>query len=188
MRKAGAQNQCWGPFLSSPMIPFAPTRFSLSLSQPTLTLLVSVARVSQKVDFSGSQTGAPLQPFVAPLLAEFTAALDACSSGSGVGGAPSSCQEKSAAQAQSPAAPSPAATATVSLAARGLADMITRPPAALVGQGDVDGVVGELAAVLGEPRTWRGGVGGGEGEDGASAGGVCVNEGTAASAVLSALR
>eukprot|EP00752_Nemacystus_decipiens_P008715 g7777.t1 len=149
------------------------------------------AAVDDKVDFSGSQAGAPLQPFVAPLLAEFTAALDACTINT-VGGAPSLCEEEKPPPPPPPPSPSPAATATVSLAARGLADVIARPPAALVGQEDVDGVVGKLVAVLGEPRAWRGGlgVGVGEGEGGeeASAGGVWVGEGTAAFAVLSALR
>lgn len=129
-----------------------------------------------QVDFSGSQGGAPLQPYVDPLLSEFSAALTGrCGSG---GEASSLPQETSAATRPTSSA---ASAATVSLASRGLSDIITRPPASLVEGGKIEDVVRSLVAVLASPEAWEGG--GGEEEGGAG-----VGEGTAALAVLTALR
>ncbi|CAN0144630.1 unnamed protein product, partial [Ectocarpus sp. 8 AP-2014] len=133
-----------------------------------------------QVDFSGSQGGAPLQPYVDPLLSEFSAALTGHSGGGGGGGGEaSSLPPQEAPAAARP--PSAAAAATVSLASRGLSDVITRPPASLVGESKIQDVVRSLVAVLASPGAWEGG--GGE-EEGASG----VGEGTAALAVLTALR
>ncbi|CAN0285691.1 unnamed protein product [Ectocarpus fasciculatus] len=132
------------------------------------------AAVDDKVDFSGSQGGAPLQPYVDPLLSEFSAALTGHVRGGG-GEASSLPQEEAS------AATSAAAAATVSLASRGLSDIITRPPASLVEGGKIEDVVRSLAAVLASPGAWK--RGGGEGEGGAE-----VGEGTAALAVLTSLR
>ncbi|CAM9457380.1 unnamed protein product, partial [Ectocarpus sp. 12 AP-2014] len=139
------------------------------------------AAVDDKVDFSGSQGGAPLQPYVDPLLSEFSAALTGHSghSGGGGGGEASSLPPQAAPAAARP--PSAAAAATVSLASRGLSDVITRPPASLVEVGKIQDVVRSLVAVLASPGAWEGG--GGEEE-----GGSGVGEGTAALAVLTALR
>lgn len=126
---------------------------------------------------------------MAALLAEFTAALDGCCSGwcGGGGGGESSLQEPATPRPP----PSPAVTATARLAARGLSDMITRPPVALVGEDKVEGVVRSLTSVLAAPGAWGGS--GGEGGAGVvgGAGGIGaagVDEGTAAFAVLAALR
>ncbi|CAM9842381.1 unnamed protein product, partial [Hapterophycus canaliculatus] len=138
------------------------------------------AAVDDKVDFSGSQGGAPVEPFVAPLLAEFSAALD------GFAGDGASCPSPSCRQ-QTPTAPwrlPPAVKATVGFAARGLSDIITRPPATLVGEDDVEAVVLSLAKALAAPGAWEGG--GGE-EDGGR-GGAGVDDGTAAYALLAAIR
>lgn len=73
--------------------------------------------------------------------------------------------------------------------------MVARPPAALVEQRQVEGVVRRLASVLAAPVAWGGGDGGGGrggGDAGAGAAGaaerVCLDEGSVAFAVLSALR
>ncbi|CAN0580837.1 unnamed protein product, partial [Ectocarpus sp. 12 AP-2014] len=98
--------------------------------------------------------GAPLQPYVDPLLSEFSAALTGHSGHSGGGGEASSLPPQAAPAAARP--PSAAAAATVSLASRGLSDVITRPPASLVEEGKIQDVVRSLVAVLASPGAWEG--------------------------------
>lgn len=131
------------------------------------------------MDFSGSQGGAPIEPFVPALLAEFSAALAGCGD-DGIS-SPSSCRQHAPAPRWRP---SHAVIATVGFAARGLSDVISRPPVPLVGKEHVEAAVLSLATALAAPGAWEGG--GGD-EEGARRG-AGVEEGTAAYAVLAALR
>eukprot|EP00904_Undaria_pinnatifida_P006781 jgi/Undpi1/3232/HiC_scaffold_15.g06606.m1 len=147
-------------------------------------------RARGKVDFFGSRGGVPLEPFVAPLLAELTAAL------SELDGSFAPEEGALVSAAMIPVRhTSPALTAAVCVAAKGLSDMITRPPVALVGEDDVKGVVGKMVSVLVQPEAWDGGgIQGGGGGVGAGVGGGTgggeggAEEGTVAYAVLAALR
>ncbi|CAN0173653.1 unnamed protein product [Scytosiphon promiscuus] len=137
------------------------------------------AAVDDKVDFSGSQGGAPVAAFVAPLLSEFSAALEEWG-GDGLCSPPSCHRQAPAAPWQ----PSPAVISTVGFAARGVSDVITRSPVPLVEKKQVKAAVLSLATTLTAAGAWGEESSVEEGRRGEAG----VDEGTAACAVLAALR
>lgn len=86
----------------------------------------------------------------------------------------------------------PYATPIICIAAKGLSDLVTRPPTPVLGADAVRDVVTSLASALFRPEAWGLSEGGSAREEGeereAGAGAVGVDDGTAAYSILAAVR